>query len=128
MNGQVRRGIEWWSWIDDCYNTLWKTKLYNTNILREFYDKCWWKIVPGTIVEVKWPRGWVLLHEMPDGSRTETNSADPNDHYRPYLEKYVGKQGIDWNWKIGNFENDSLFIKLRKGKEQYASFIAMKWG
>ena len=59
----------------------------------------WWATVPGVEITLPWPTGWVVLHEDPDGSKVSTESADPNDHYRPWLEKNIGKQGWDWEWK-----------------------------
>ena len=98
----------------------------------------WWKYMPGTVIEVKWPTGWFLIHEMMDGTRTSGESADPNDHYRPALEKNVGKQGWDWDWRIGCVWNAddgvgttgyaTLLIKFRKSKEEYATVAKLKWG
>ena len=59
----------------------------------------WWATVPGVEITLPWPTGWVVLHEDPDGSKVSAESADPNDHYRPWLEKNIGKQGWDWEWK-----------------------------
>lgn len=59
----------------------------------------WWAAVPGVEITLPWPTGWVVLHEDPDGSKVSVESADPNDHYRPWLEKNIGKQGWDWEWK-----------------------------
>lgn len=90
----------------------------------------WWKYIPGTVIEVKWPVGWVILY----WDDVSTESADPNDHYRPYLEKYVGRQ--HWDWRLGNAvaDNkagtkgyDTLRIKFRKGKEDYAIIAKLKW-
>lgn len=83
-----------------------------------FTQSMWWRWMPGVIAEVKWPRGWVVLHEAEDGSKVSTESADPNDHYRPWLEKNIGKQGRDWDWKLGqvptdNTAQDTLLIKVR---------------
>jgi hypothetical protein len=72
-----------------------KLKIYRhaENIL----SMLWWKFMPGTEIEVRWPFGWVILDDDGAGNQTSAESADPNDHYRPYLEKHVGKQCIDWN-------------------------------
>ncbi len=79
--------------------------------------------MPGTTVEVPWPRGWTSTDHLGN----QVHSADPNDHYRPYLEEHVGKQGWDWDWRLGSFEHDSLRIKIRRKHEQHASIIVMKW-
>ena len=91
--------------------------------------------MPGKEVTVRWPVGWVVLHEDPDGSAVSVDSADPNDHYRPWLEQNVGRQGWDWDWKLGAIAAespgvvgfDTLVIKFRKGKEKYATISAMRW-
>ena len=92
-------------------------------------EALWWKFVQGPEISVKWPSGWVLLHEDQDGGKVSTDSADPNDHYRPWLEENVGKQGWDWNWKHHIVANDNevlddrVIIKFRK-KHQDAALIA----
>ena len=92
----------------------------------------WWKLMPGTFITVKWPSGWAVLHEFSDGSKVSTESSDPNDHYRPWLEKNVGKQGIDWDWRHKLHDHmfqpdDYLIIKIRKGKDKWATQAALKW-
>ena len=92
-------------------------------------QQLWWRFVPGVVVNVKWPKGWVVLHEAPDGSKVSTESADPNDHYRPELTELVGKQGIHWNWGMADRDatDNRLTIKIIKSKAQYASYFAIKW-
>ena len=87
--------------------------------------------MPGNTILVNWPRGWVVADDNGCGGKTEINSADPNDHYRPWLEKHAGQQGWDWNWRIGKSvtnNNDSIIeIKFRKGLERAAITAALKW-
>ena len=92
-------------------------------------QKLWWRFVPGVVVNVKWPRGWVVLHEAPDGSCVSTESADPNDHYRPWMEQYVGRQGWDWNWGIADCDatDNRLTIKIRQKYAKYATIAAIQW-
>lgn len=92
-------------------------------------DKLWWLLMPGTIINVKWPVGWVVLNESPDGSCVSTDSADPNDHYRPWLEKHVGKQGWDWQWGMANTDatENRLTIKIRRKYSEYATLAALMW-
>ena len=98
----------------------------------------WWKFMPGVKIIVKWPTGWTDPVDAAGGGHIQIQSADPNDHYRPYLEEHVGKQGRDWDWRIaplnsmwiGNVPrevNDALEIKFRKGKDKYASYCSLKW-
>lgn len=92
-------------------------------------QKLWWWLVPGVIINVKWPKGWVVLHEDSDGSCVSTESADPNDHYRPWMEKNVGKQGWDWNWGLADRDatDNRLTIKIRRKHAKYATIAAMRW-
>lgn len=89
----------------------------------------WWKYMPGTVISVKWPTGWTEADHLGN----QTQSSDPNDHYRPWLEQNVGRQGWDWDWRIGGSANynevldtDTLDIKFRKGREQYATILTLK--
>lgn len=93
------------------------------------WQQLWWRFVPGTIINVRWPVGWVVLHENPDGSAVSANSADPNDHYRPWMEANIGKQGWDWNWGMADRDatDNRLTIKIRRQHEKYATIIAMRW-
>ena len=96
------------------------------------YDAAWWRWMPGVTISVKWPVGWVVLNEMSDGSTTSTQSADPNDHYRPWLEENVGKQGWDWQWQWGlrdnNIAENRLTIKIRNNRAKWATLATLLWG
>ena len=109
-----------------------------------FVDAMWWRFMPGTEIKVRWPVGQVVIDEdMPQWdwtigpSKYVIDSADPNDHYRPWLERNVGRQGWDWNWRLGPMAAtndtgtvigfDSLFIKFRRGRDRYATMAAMRW-
>lgn len=73
-------------------------------------DALWWKL-PGTVIKVKYPNG------------------DPNDYYRGWIEKNIGKQGFDWNWAfVGNdIVENTLTIKLRMGKGYHATMMRLMW-
>ena len=92
-------------------------------------EKLWWRFMPGVIINVRWPRGWVVLYEDADGGQTSVDSADPNDHYRPWMEKHVGRQGWDWNWGMGGSDatEDRLTIKIRQKYAEHATIAALKW-
>ena len=100
-------------------------------------DKLWWRFMPGVIINVKWPRGDIVVdHSDPRwrdmGGAVWVNlgfSADPNDHYRPWLEKHVGKQSWNWQWGMGGEDvtENRLTIKFRRGKEQQAVIAALRW-
>ena len=93
------------------------------------FQKAWWYIVPGVVINVPWPRGWVVLYEDPDGSKVSAQSADPNDHYRPWLEANVGRQGWDWNWGMADRDatDNRLTIKIRQKYAEYATIAMLKW-
>jgi len=88
--------------------------------MRRLLKKLWWRLVPGTVVKVRWPVG--AVHQ-------EIESADPNDHYRPWLEANVGHQTWDWDWDM--LDNDvsanQLTIKVRRAKSKYATEMALRW-
>lgn len=101
-----------------------------------FFDKLWWRFMPGVIINVRWPpesmivvgfghRGWSGMGPMYE----EVYSADPNDHYRPWLEKYVGKQGWNWQWGMANNDvaENRLTIKIRSKYAKFATIAAMHW-
>jgi hypothetical protein len=92
-------------------------------------DKLWWRLMPGVVINLPWPKGWVILHEDPDGSCVSTQSADPNDHYRPWLEKHVGRQGWDWNWGMADRDatDNRLTIKIRQKYAGYATIALLRW-
>lgn len=95
-----------------------------------FIEKLWWRFMPGVVINVRWPRGWVVLDDDGQGGQTAIESTDPNDHYRPELTKLVGRQGWDWNWGMGSHDatEDRLTIKIRRRHAQWASYFALKWG
>lgn len=99
-------------------------------------DKLWWWLVPGEIIKVKWPRGMITVdhtdprwQDIGGAVYIEFESTDPNDHYRPWLEQYVGRQKWDWDWGfVGNDVSDNcLTIKVRRKKAKLATMIALRW-
>lgn len=97
---------------------------------KRLYDWFWWRIRPGTVIHVRWPAGPIIkTFEDQYRSDNELFSSDPNEHYRPWLEEYVGKQGVDWDWKLTNDDmmTNRLTIKIRNGKDEYASLLSLMW-
>lgn len=101
------------------------------------WQKLWWRFVPGPVISVQWPAGNIVVdHEDPRwvdiGGAVWVDlgfSSDPNDHYRWWLEKHVGRQGWDWNWGMANDDaaQNRLTIKIRQKKAAYATIAAMLW-
>ena len=93
-------------------------------------DKLWWRFMPGVIINVAWPKG-PIVKEFIDQYKTDEQwlSADPNDHYRPWMEKYAGKQGWDWNWGVcgKDISENRLTIKIRQKHAKYATIAALRW-
>ena len=101
-----------------------------------FYEKIWWRFMPGAVINVVWPTGQVKVgpshRDGYSGYGPEfeyIDSADPNDHYRPWMEKYVGKQGWDWNWGVcsNDVSDNRLTIKIRQKYAKYATIAALRW-
>ena len=99
-------------------------------------DKLWWRFVPGVVINVKWPKGQVKVgpshRDGYSGYGPEyeyVDSADPNDHYRPFLEQHVGRQGIHWNWGMADRDvsDNRLTIKIRQKYAKYATIAAIQW-
>ena len=97
--------------------------------MQNLWHRLWWRFMPGVLISVRWPQGWVVLDQDPDGTQVSTQSADPNDHYRPLLESLVGRQGWDWDWTMMGTDAtlDRLTIKIRHKKAEYATMLALKW-
>jgi hypothetical protein len=93
--------------------------------------------MPGVVINVQWPKGQVKVgpshwYEY-SGYGPEfkyIDSADPNDHYRPWLEEHVGKQGWDWNWGMADRDatDNRLTIKIRKKHAKWATYCMLNWG
>jgi hypothetical protein len=92
-------------------------------------EKLWWRFMPGVIINVKWPQGWAILHDDGEGGQTSVMSADPNDHYRPWMEANVGQQGWDWNWGMANNDvsDNRLTIKIRQRHQDCAIIAKIMW-
>jgi hypothetical protein len=87
--------------------------------------RLWWSLMPGTEIMVKWPVGWTEPDDL--GNRIE--SADPNDHMRPWLKANVGRQCWDWNWDLRERDDGTyVLIKFRWGKGAWAMQAWMIWG
>lgn len=39
---------------------------------------------------------------------------EPNEHYRPWLEKNIGRQGIEWQWAIESIADNTLRFEFLK--------------
>jgi hypothetical protein len=100
----------------------WFIKGVGTNIA----SKLFWRFVPGVEFKLRWPRGWT----EPTADGVQTESADPNAHYRPWFERHVGKQCISWDWTVkeSDLTGNTLTVKIRRGRAKYASMAIMKWG
>ena len=71
---------------------------------------------------VPWPHGVIPVYSFTVAPVIYEESADPNDHYRSWLEHNVGKQGRAWNWRAMPATNE-LMIKFRHRKD--AVFFAL---
>lgn len=96
----------------------------------------WWRFMPGVVINVRWPKGDVVIDEsMPQWdwtigpSKYIVESADPNDHYRPWMEQHVGRQGWDWDWGMADRDvtDNKLTIKIRQKHAKYATIALIKW-
>lgn len=110
--GQV--GFSWF-FVKDQNNNWMRFKETNRRFWNDFKQRLYWKFMTGATIQVSWP--------------VSNESADPNDHYRAWLEENVGKQGRDWQWDCV-YTGDSAFellIVLSRAKKHHASMIALRW-
>lgn len=93
----------------------WPTKRKSVPFYGTLTSHLWWRLMPGTVIKVRWPRG--------------KNNADPWDHYGPWLKQHVGRVGWDFCWDLtdDDMAKDLLTIKFRWGRERQAMMAAMMW-
>lgn len=100
--------------------------------LIEIVKSIYWQSRLKHTITVKWPSGYVDVgpnsrewNGITGKSRQQVWTADPNDHYRPWLEAHVGKQHQDWDW--GALHTNEIKITFRTGKEEWATQAALMW-
>lgn len=96
--------------------------------IRKRLQEWYWRIMAGATVIVKWP----ILSKIQTTHGPFIFTGDPNESYRPWLEENVGKQGIDWEWRVRfgvlhGERTDHVQIYLRRGKTKFAPMIALMW-
>lgn len=92
-------------------------------------EQLWWRFMPGVVINVKWPSGEIRIRQEKSDTWDYIRSADPNDHYRPWMEANIGRQGWDWDWGMANTDvsDNRLTIKIRQKYAEYATIAVMKW-
>jgi hypothetical protein len=109
--------------------------------LKKWVNRIYWRLVNYIELDVKWPSGVIAVSPDHPGwydcgaTWVEIKSADPNDHYRPFMEQWIGQQGWDWDWDLvfhgRNIETQEqvgrIRIRMRRKHEIYASHIALMW-
>jgi hypothetical protein len=50
---------------------------------------------------------------------------DPNDHYRPWMEKHIGVQGADWDWAVSPSTSETFEIRFID--KQKALLFELTW-
>lgn len=105
---------------------------YRVKVEMKLVNRIWWRWIPGTEITVRWPRGPITIDDPVWTMSTApwtVESADPNDHYRPELERLVGRQGRDWDWCLKDCDvaQNRLTIKFRRGKDRWGTYFALKW-
>lgn len=76
-------------------------------------DKIYWGFNFGETIIVEWPK-----------------KQDPNNEWRTWLEKNVGRQGFDWHWKVDytKAKSSGFQIKIKFRKKVYASMFVLLFG
>lgn len=106
---------------------------YGVKVSMKFINKLWWRLIPGTVFKVRWPTGKIVVdHNDPrwiDMGGTVWVNLGPNDHYRWYMEKYIGRQGWDWDWCLTDTDisKQQLTVKIRRKHRHHATTLLLKW-
>jgi len=100
-------------------------------------ETLWWRFMPGVVINVRWPTGNIVVNDKDPrwcdmGGAVWVDlgfSSDPNDHYRPWMEEHVGRQGWDWNWGMADRDatDNRLTIKIRQKHAKYATMAGIMW-
>jgi hypothetical protein len=109
-------------------------------------DAIKWRLLRGGSVIVAWPEWCEVTVDHNDLAWVDWGGAvriirdtdDPNWHYRPFLDKNIGKFGKDWMWRVRGCALDpnirldpwgpsTLEIRLHKRKAKWASILQLKW-
>lgn len=93
---------------------------------RRIWTRLWWKTMCQSSVVLPWPRNaWTEMDHL----GTQIRSTDPNDHWRPWLEENVGKQGWDWDWRLVELQigYDHVEVGFRRGKWDARTAFALRW-
>ena len=98
-------------------------------------NRLWWKYMPGVYIHMPWPVGPVNVKNPCGEIYLDPGpfSADPNDHWRDWLEREVGKQGSAWDWAVGSIgvgsvDKDTVLIKFRFDKGNAATAFKLIYG
>lgn len=96
-------------------------------------DKLKWKMFAGPSILLRYPehKEFTVDHSLPywidlgGAVNIKISSSSPDIHYRPYLEKHVGKEGFDWVWRIYDKNpNDTMIeLKLHKRKHRWLAIL-----
>lgn len=65
--------------------------------------------------------------EAPFGFGT-LDTASPNELYRPWLERDVGKQGEDWEWRLCTTPGAHDIVQIAFKDERAAILFTLKYG
>lgn len=94
--------------------------------MRRLWPRLWWKLMRYESVVLPWPKNaWTVMDHL----GTQIQSSDPNDHWRPWLEENVGRQGWDWDWRLVQLINgyDHVEVGFRRGKTDAKTAFALRW-
>jgi len=50
---------------------------------------------------------------------------EPNEHYRPWMEKNIGRQGIDWDWALHSVVGNTIEITFIRSDD--AILFELTW-
>ena len=78
-----------------------------------FAHRLYWWIPIGATISVQWPT---------------YPTSDPNDSMREFLERYVGRQGVCWDWRLAYIQELGTTIQIKFLFKKDAVLSAIKFG
>ena len=82
-----------------------------------------WALMDKVTCVVKWPEGNASFTK-PDGTTFTRGTSDPNAHYGPWLNRYIGEG--NWRWYPVWPELTHIAIEIAKSKEQLITLFLLQ--
>ena len=88
-----------------------KKLLFGAAALVPGWGRCWAQKSMTQVISIPWP--------------VEQDFVNLVDPIRSWLEKNIGRQGSDWDWKL--VDSDTIEIRARPEYSQQLTWLALQW-